>query len=227
MKGRDRLVGAATAILSVLVSFHTHADVLVDTLRNEQIGVSGDNAYYIHNFPPNATFAGDDLRVAIAITVAPGLPYTIDTIALNVAARNRADQRLIVALLSDAAGHPGATIDSMTITNLPVRPDGSGGPITYPLTIVSPPNRLLSQGTYWIALFTLDATLQSDIYWYDRSDRLGRVGNLSSPLNGTGWFVSDSAFMPELRVTATRTPEPGSAILLGSATLLITRRRPR
>jgi hypothetical protein len=226
MKGCDGRVSTAAAILFFLVSPHARADLLFDTLFNGQTGSSDSPAFVVHNYPPATGFAGDDLRAAIPIVVPGGLEYAIDTIVLNVAARQRADQRLTVALAgATSAGLPGATIESFTITNLPVRADGSG-PLTYPLTAVALPDHpVLSPGKYWVTLSTPDANNFSDIYWFDRADRQTEFAYQSSPLNGPGWLPGGTIDAPQARVTATRTPEPVAALLGFGSLLLLARRR--
>jgi hypothetical protein len=228
MKGSERLVAAAVAVLIAVIGSRARADLLFDALFNGQTGSTDSPAYYVHNFPSATGFAGDDLRAAIPIVVPSGLEYAIDTIVLNVAARNRSDQRLTIALTRpNGQGLPGAAIESVTLTNLPVRPDGSG-PLTLPLTTVTLPDHpVLSPGKYWVTLSTPDVTNLSDIYWFDRADRLTEFAYQSSPINGPGWLPGGTIDAPQARVTATRTPEPGFMNLVACGAILLFGRRAR
>ena len=230
MKGCDRLALTAVGVLSFL-SMPARADLLIDTVLGDTVGSPSPSAYFIHYFPPASGALGDDFRTAIAFNVAQGQAYAVDSIVLNVAARNLATQHLTVTLSRpDAGGLPGATLSAYSVTNLPVRPDGSG-PITYPLMSVATPNRpVLMPGKYWISLSTPDANFQSDIYWYNRDDRSCLLAVLSSPVNGTAWSGTNANVSPapQVRVSATPVPEPTSAsLLLVGGVMLVARRRKR
>jgi hypothetical protein len=226
MKGCHRLLLTVLVVIVVAsASASTRAEVLIDTLLGDQTGSPSPTAYFNHNFP-SVNSPADDLRTAIPFTVGQGKAYALDAIVLNVAARNNASQHLTVTLSRpDAGGLPGASVGVYGVTNLPVRLDTSG-PITYPFTYVPTPDHpLLTAGKYWIALSTPDLSFQSDIYWYNRDDLSGRVGVLSSPLNGTAWTEGTGAPLPQLRVLATLVPEPTCLPLLVSSVLLLKRRR--
>ena len=158
------------------------------------------------------------LREAVAIDVAPGLAFAIDSIVLNVEARFSASQRLAVALSrSDAAGLPGAPIYSYVVTNLPVH-----GISIYPLTVIPTPERpVLFPGRYWLALSTPDASNQSEVFWKNRSDVLGAIATMSAPLNGTGWNGATDSPLPQVRVSGTLVPEPGTRTLVGAGAALL------
>lgn len=227
MRVIDRVVWAAVAVaLTVLVSPRARAADLLNTLKDNNIGIPSETAWYIHTFPPAPGFAGDDLREAVAFFVPGGVPWKVDAVVVHVAARFNADQRLTLALHhSDGAGFPGNVIDSWTVNNLPVRPDGvveANRPLTTVPTPTVPP---LTAGKYWLSLSTPDVHNFSDIYWYNNENRTSPSAMWSAPLNGNVWHPADTR-PPQARIIGTQLPEPGAAmLLLGVVGMTLPRKR--
>ena len=201
-------LGALHAVLTATPKLAVGV-VLLDSLQGDQFTDQSTPAYYNHNFP------NDDLRHAARFTVPSDGKYTLLPVDLLVAARSSSTQQLTVTLFEDAPDLPGSILDSKTLTNLPVRPDGSGA-LTIPITSVAFDNapNLLAGQSYYVALSVPTGDL-GDIYWWtNRSNQLGTLAVLSSPLNGTDWTVHENATLPRLTVRAVPVPEPASTILI-------------
>ncbi len=209
MKSTFRVLLSLGAVLAVLTATPKLAVgvVLLDSLQGDQFTSQNTTTYYNHNFPV------EDLRHAARFTVPSDGNYKLLPVNLLVAARSSSSQQLTVTLYEDAAVFPGSILDTKTLTNLPVRPDGSGE-LTIPITSVDFDNApsLLAGQNYYVAVSVPAGG--GDIYWWlNRNNQQGTVAVLSSPLNGTDWTVHENAILPRLTVRAELVPEPATMIL--------------
>jgi hypothetical protein len=194
--------------------------VLLDSLQNDYYTDQTTAAYYLHRSNT------DDLRLAVGFTVPGDGTYDLNPVELLVAARINAAQKLTVSLYADSVTFPGPLLGTTTLTNLPVRPDGSG-PLTLPFTTVTLDDApdLQPGGKYWLAL-SVPQDSAWDVYWYtNRTNQRGPLASLST-INSPDWRVFAAQTLPRVKITAALVPEPAGLAPLGVA-LLACRTRAR
>jgi len=190
---------------------------LLDSIQGDFGVTSSTPAYYIHNV------SIEDLREAVRFTVPSDSAYGNLTADVFVAARFNSSQRVQVSLHADNQNSPGAVLSSVILSDLPVRPDGTQD-ATYVAQSVAfgDAPQLQPGGNYWLALSQPDLGNLTDVYWFlNRTNQTGTVAMLSSPLNGTAWFVGTGQSLPRLTIRATAVPEPGTAMLALAAIPLL------
>ena len=196
------------------------SEVLLDSMQGDTYTDQTTPAFYIHNF------SIDDLRHAVRFTVPATSTYQFDVVELLLAARFNSSQKVTVSLHANQASLPGAVLGSVTLTNLPVRPDGAGAMTFTPQSVSFPGAPDLDPGAnYWIALSSPELGNFTDVYWYTNRTNLTGPSASYSSLNWTAWQFHTDVTLPRLTVKATPIPEPAAATLLLGA--LAARRRPR
>jgi len=177
---RKAFVSVAIALI-VTKAPSASAVLLYNSLGSHTTGGETDSAAPIHNFP-----SLDDLQDALPFQIPAGQVYTLDNIELNVAARSSSTQHLKVSITRDSAGAPGSIVDSLTVTDLPVRLDDLPLPV-FPLTSTGLHHPTLTEGTYWLVLSTPDLSNSSEIAW--EINDLGIIGTFAqlSTLNSPDW----------------------------------------
>src|SRR5688500_13332481 len=103
--------------------------VLLDSLQNDYYTDQTTAAYYLHRSNT------DDLRLAVGSTVPGDGTYDLVRVELLVDARSTGRQKMWASLYAVSVRFPGQLLATTTLTNVPVRPYGSG-PLTRPFTTV-------------------------------------------------------------------------------------------
>jgi hypothetical protein len=152
---------------------------------------------------------------ATAADFTPSGNYALSSLVLAIANISGADS-LDISINSDAAGHPGAVLESWTSAS-----DGTFGSQNAPIVLNSILNPVLFSGTqYWIVVFPGGADTWAG--WNENNIYVSDPLVSQSEDGGSSWPPSlANAPAPAYEVTGSASSVPSPAPLTGGAVLLL------
>lgn len=187
-------------------------------------GASADTTLF-NNLGPGDTHYpasfSDFVHRAYSFTPNEGADFFLTSITAPLALTNPAHTNLFqISLYSDANGEPGAELEGLTVTDLPLFVPGATSLST---TFNFSGTTVLEDGaTYWFVVAPTAGT-RMDWYWNIDGFVLGPMATRAGP--DSPWSVIDQAIMGGFRVQGTLVPEPATLSLLGLSAFALLRRR--